>query len=427
MDRLLDGALGTPNMHRLQDKLQEYGVKPDHLVLGSESCHCPSTGYAGGDISVYWARAERYAHTILADLAAGSNGWVEWNLILDGIGGPNHLGNLCESMILAVPHRAKRATPDIPPLPDFEYHHPMGNRSIGDERTREELNSLGFPAKYLDVGVAVQPIYYYMGHISRYVRPGSVAVMGLVQESLGVGRIFRPEGSVVAGGGQNDLARVGIELTVWPCEGSTRQQFKWDVDNTKHIIVYGHDWLGNPTTSCIGRSISKDFKGLLLTTCDESIDDEANKPGRFDVLPIVGEEGLHQIKILNHRMRKEYCLVIRELGNGGGAYGPRGGSQITLGSCDKESSQWFLDKTFGEISSLYFSLDPTGTDERVCMTTGWPFLQMGAFLTPNGDSAKTIVILNESNDPANFAIRDDVSILVTASIPGRSIQTLLLE
>lgn len=81
MDRLLDGAVGSPNMHRLQKKLEALNVSKDHIVLGSEACHCPYTGYAGGNIEIYWARAERYAHTVLADLMAGSNGWVEWNLV----------------------------------------------------------------------------------------------------------------------------------------------------------------------------------------------------------------------------------------------------------------------------------------------------------------------------------------------------------
>jgi glucosylceramidase len=81
MDRLLDGAVGQPNMHRFISMLKYQNVSDDHLLLGSEACHCPSTGYAGGDLKVAWARAERYAHTVLADLAAGSNGWVEWNLV----------------------------------------------------------------------------------------------------------------------------------------------------------------------------------------------------------------------------------------------------------------------------------------------------------------------------------------------------------
>jgi glucosylceramidase len=422
MDRLLDGALGIPNMHRLQDRLAKYGVKNDHIVLGSEACHCPTTGYAGGDIKTYWSRAERYAHSILADLAAGSNGWLEWNLILDGIGGPNHLGNLCEATLLAVPHRATNAGGDVSPLPDFEQQGPMGKVSIGDGRTREELNALGFPAKYLDVGVAVQPMYYYMGHISRYVRPGSVAVMGLVQENVGPGQIFRSEGSVVAGGGQNDLARDGIELTVWPCEGSTRQQFKWDIDHRKNIVVFGHDWLGNPTTSCVARSEDKDFLGVRLTACEG----RENDAGAYHVLPLVGDElDRYTIKLVNHRKDKDLCLVTRELHNGGGAYGPRGGAQVTLGNCNHESAKWILNRETGEASSEYFSVGDI--KNTVCITTGWPFLQMGAFLTPNGEAPKTVVILNEANSPANFALKDSDDVVLTASIPPRSIQTVLLE
>ena len=81
MDRNLDGAVGVPNMHRILNTTESMKVKNDHYILGSEACHCPSTGYAGGDLLVAWSRAERYAHTILADLAAGSNGWIDWNLM----------------------------------------------------------------------------------------------------------------------------------------------------------------------------------------------------------------------------------------------------------------------------------------------------------------------------------------------------------
>lgn len=81
MDRLLDGAQGNPNMHRFVSELDVMDVRKDHVILGSEACHCPTTGYAGGDLSIAWARAMRNVHTILADLAAGSNGFIEWNLM----------------------------------------------------------------------------------------------------------------------------------------------------------------------------------------------------------------------------------------------------------------------------------------------------------------------------------------------------------
>ena len=61
------------------------------------------------------------------------------------------------------------------------------------------------------------------------------------------------------------------------------------------------------------------------------------------------------------------------------------------------------------------------------MTTGWPFLQMGAFDTPNGDSDKTVVLLNEARDAANYVLYDGDEILLSGSIPPRSIQTVLVD
>jgi len=431
MDRLLDGSLGISNLHRLQENLVKIGRQDNHILLGSEACHCPTTGYAGGAINVYWDRAERYAHTILADLAAGSQGWVEWNLILDGIGGPNHLGNLCEATVLAVPHRARDAAAHtVPHLPDFEHSKPFGNTITGDNRTREELNALGFLAKYLDLGVAVQPIYYYMGHISRHVRPGSVSVPGLVEQNLGRGEIFKTPTQSVAGGGENDLAREGIELLLWPCEGSTRQFFEWNADFTKHISVRGHDWLGSPTKSCIGNEVDPDMLGLRLGSCHR----KRGSPGEFDAVPIEGDpHGRYTVRLLNHpEHRDRLCLAIRELKNGGGSYGPRGGAQLALtNDCENdESAKWKLDMVAGTASSLYFNDESDSDDssnKEVCMTTGWPFLQMGAFLTPNGDAAKTVVILNEAKDSANYALKSDENVLLTGSIPPRSIQTVLLD
>jgi glucosylceramidase len=414
-------------MHRLQSALDDLMVPPDHVILGSEACHCPTTGYAGGDIQIYWARAERYAHTILSDLAAGSNGWVEWNLILDSIGGPNHLNNLCDAPILAVPHRAINGS-DIPATLPFEQAgHPFGPNN-GDGRTREELNALGFPAKHLDAGLAVQPIYYYMGHISRYVRPGSRAVSAIVEESRESNgfRAFRAPGQVVAGGGMNDLARNGIELTAWPCEGSTRQQFTFNDKN--QIQVFGHDWLGKPTVSCVNNATDASFKGITMIDCNfsSSANFEMIPANDYDALTedddTTKDEGLVRFKLSHAKRSKKAhsCLVLHELKNGGGAYGPRGGAQVAYGNCTGAASLWKFSKLSGEISSTYLDAG------EVCMTTGWPFLQIGAFNTPNGESEKTVIILNEANDAANYVIYDCDDAIVSGSIPPRSIQTVLL-
>lgn len=332
---------------------------------------------------------------------------------LDSIGGPNHLNNLCDTTVLAVPHRAINAT-NVPHTFPFERTNASARfgTNNGDARTNAELNALGFPARHLDVGLAVQPMYYYMGHISRYVRPGSRAVKGIVDTAKDGFRAFRSPGQGVAGGGMNDLARVGIEVTAWPCEGSTRQQFFLNED--KQLSVSGHDWLGHPTTSCLAATPDKSFKGLTLTTCDDAA-------ATFDILP-AETDGMVIFRQHNTpAARTDTCLVLQPLKNGGGAYGPKGGAQVTLGPCNSTAALWSYSPEIGEAISKELE------EGEVCMTTGWPFLQIGAFTTPNGESDKTVVLLNEARDAANYVLYDGDDVLLSGSIPPRSIQTILLD
>ena len=48
-----------------------------------------------------WRFGEGYAHDIIGDLNAGANGWVDWNLLLDEHGGPNHAGITCDAAVRA--------------------------------------------------------------------------------------------------------------------------------------------------------------------------------------------------------------------------------------------------------------------------------------------------------------------------------------
>ena len=228
--------------------------------------------------------------------------------------------------------------------------------------------------------------------------------------------IFRPKGQIVPGGGTNDLAQPDVEITVWPCEGSTRQSFQFDAES-RQIQVYGHDWVGTPTTSCLSNEVHKDLRGLVLVQCDTK-----HNAATFDVV--------EYHSYVNFRLRngphEEQCLIILELGNKGGAYGPRGGAQVGIGPCNSDIAEFVYDEASSEISSTFFA-DEEGNDNRVCMTTGWPFLQMGAFDTPNGESKKTVLVLNEARDAANYAIRDNGKVLITGSIPPRSMQTLLID
>ncbi|KAJ4456772.1 putative O-Glycosyl hydrolase family 30 [Paratrimastix pyriformis] len=94
------------------------------FLLATEACECPP---AIGD----WHRGEMYGHDILGDLNHWATGWVDWNLILDMKGGPNHVKNFCGAPI------------HVDPLTDtIHYEAP----------------------------------YFYMGHFSRYLFPGTVRV-----------------------------------------------------------------------------------------------------------------------------------------------------------------------------------------------------------------------------------------------------------
>ena len=65
-----------------------------HLMF-SEGC------LEGGPQPDSWEPALRYARNYLHDLNNGCEGFLDWNLLLDRQGGPNHLGNFCHAPILA--------------------------------------------------------------------------------------------------------------------------------------------------------------------------------------------------------------------------------------------------------------------------------------------------------------------------------------
>ena len=68
---------------------------PDKQLLFTEGCQ------EGGPHLGSWAVGERYARSIINDLNRWTVGWIDWNLLLDERGGPNHVGNFCSAPVLA--------------------------------------------------------------------------------------------------------------------------------------------------------------------------------------------------------------------------------------------------------------------------------------------------------------------------------------
>ncbi len=99
---------------------------PDKHLVFTEGCQ------EGGPHIGSWMTGERYARSVINDLNNWTEGWCDWNLILDETGGPNHVNNLCSAPILA------------------------------DTKNDEIL---------------YQSSYYYLGHFARYIRPGASRIL----------------------------------------------------------------------------------------------------------------------------------------------------------------------------------------------------------------------------------------------------------
>ena len=106
-----------PNLDRLHQ------AHPDKLLLATEGCEGP------GVILDDWSRGEHYGRDIMGDLQSYTTGWVDWNMVLDMQGGPNHLHNYCDAPVIV-------------------------DQKKGD--------------------IHLQIPYYYMGHFSRFLPPGSI-------------------------------------------------------------------------------------------------------------------------------------------------------------------------------------------------------------------------------------------------------------
>ena len=104
-----------------------HAAYPDKPTLFTEGC-CDRAMEKGKWRVGTWEHGERYAHSMINDFSNWVCGWIDWNIVLDQTGGPNHVGNFC----------------DAPVIIDTE----TGVVHYG-------------------------PSYYYIGQFSRFVHPGA--------------------------------------------------------------------------------------------------------------------------------------------------------------------------------------------------------------------------------------------------------------
>lgn len=112
---------------------------PDIFILATEACEGSMLKGVGTGVgtallqyNVTWKRGENYARDIINDLANYAGGWTDWNMYLNTSGGPNWALNDVDAPILV-----------------------------------DEEGGLEFYK---------QPMYYVLGHFSKFLPPGSLQV-----------------------------------------------------------------------------------------------------------------------------------------------------------------------------------------------------------------------------------------------------------
>lgn len=80
-----------------------HNMFPDKHILFTEGCVELTTTSENAQFNGYlgsWTNGERYGRNIIGDFNNWSRGWIDWNLVLNEIGGPNHVYNYCEAPIM---------------------------------------------------------------------------------------------------------------------------------------------------------------------------------------------------------------------------------------------------------------------------------------------------------------------------------------
>ena len=111
----------------------------------------------GNEDHVLYSPVHRYARNIIVSLNNWVTGFIDWNVVLDKDGGPNHMGNFCGAPVM------------IDTENDDIYY---------------------------------TPVYHVLKHFSTSIRPGDVAlraspVEGELKDSLYVGAILNQKNEVV--------------------------------------------------------------------------------------------------------------------------------------------------------------------------------------------------------------------------------------
>uniref|UniRef100_A0A1B0CZ46 Glucosylceramidase n=1 Tax=Phlebotomus papatasi TaxID=29031 RepID=A0A1B0CZ46_PHLPP len=118
---------------------------PDKLILNTESCIGDKPFQTHGPVLGSWNRAEDYILAYIEDLKHSVNGWIDWNLLLNEDGGPNYVSNHVESPVV-VNKTSDEAykQPIFYAIGHFSRFIPENSVRIGVTSTDSEVECIGF-------------------------------------------------------------------------------------------------------------------------------------------------------------------------------------------------------------------------------------------------------------------------------------------
>ncbi len=120
---------------------------PHKHLLFTEGCD------EGGVKLGSWLTGERYGRNIIGDLNNFCEGYLDWNIVLDERGGPNHVGNYCDAPIIF-------------------------------DTTKKEIH--------------YNSSYFYIGHFSKFIKPGAKRMHCEMKEEQVYATAFQnPNGEMV--------------------------------------------------------------------------------------------------------------------------------------------------------------------------------------------------------------------------------------
>lgn len=114
---------------------------PDMKLILSEAC----IEYSKFNSEAYLQNAQKYAHDMIGNMNHGMNAFYDWNVVLDEVGGPNHVGNFCDAPFLFDTKKKeliRRNTADY--LWHFTHFIRPGAVRIGITKYTDELEAVAF-------------------------------------------------------------------------------------------------------------------------------------------------------------------------------------------------------------------------------------------------------------------------------------------